>query len=116
MSKLHDPDLMDSEKPLYIFNHEVISDKLIDALKSFHGVGREPSKPYYVIQLVPTENYFISYRNAEWVCSEKVYITQEQVDKYLILYDTLSMPFLEYMEILYEELKDLPTTNYPTEE
>lgn len=102
MSKLHDPDLMDSEKPLYIFKQEVISDRLINALESFHVVEREAVKPYYVILLVPTYNYFISYREGTWVYSKKVYVTQEQVDKYLNLYDTVSMPFLEYMEILHE--------------
>lgn len=102
MSKLHDPNLMDNEKPLYVFNHEVISDRLIIALESFHEVERETIKPYYIIQLVPTSDYFISYRETGWVYSEKVYITQEQVDKYLVLFDSLSMPFLEYMEILHE--------------
>ena len=103
MSKLHDPDLMDCEKPLYVFEQEVICDRLIDALESFYTVNRKRSKPYYRIQLVPTESYFISYYNAAWAFSEKVYISKEQVDKYLILYDTISMSFLEYMEILHEE-------------
>lgn len=102
MSLLHDPDLLDSEKPLYVFEHEVISDKLINALESFHIVDREAIKPYYIIQLVPTYDYFISYVDRGWTYSEKIYITQEQVDKYLVLYDSLSMPFLEYMEILHE--------------
>ena len=102
MSKLHDPNLLDSEKPLYVFEGEVICDRLIDALESFHEPYKTQSKPYYVIQLVPTDSYFISYHNAGWAFSEKVHITQEQVDKYLILFDSLSMPFLEYMEILHE--------------
>lgn len=102
MSKLHDPDLMDSEKPLYVFEQEVICDRLIDALESFYTTNRKRSKPHYMIQLVPTESYFISYHDAGWAFSEKVYISKEQVDKYLILYDTLSMSFLEYMEILHE--------------
>ena len=102
MSKLHDPNLMDSEKPLYVFEQEVICDRLIDALESFHEPYKTQSKPYYIIQLVPTDSYFISYHNAEWAFSEKIHITQEQVDKYLILFDSLSMPFLEYMEILHE--------------
>lgn len=116
MSKLHDHNLMDREKPLYVFEDDVICDRLIDALESFHNVGRGSSKPYYVMQLVPTEDYFISYRDVGWSYSEKINITQEQVDKYLILYDSLSMSFLEYMEILYEELKDLTTTKYTIEE
>ena len=102
MSKLHDPDLMDSEKPLYVFKHEVISDRLIKALEYFYEGEEEAFKPYYTIQLVPTYKYFISYKGGNWVYSEKVYITQEQVDKYLILFASLSMPFLEYMEILHE--------------
>ena len=102
MSKLHDPNLLDSEKPLYIFEEEVISDRLINALEYFHEVDRESIKPYYIIQLVPTYHYFISYRDKGWAYSEKIYVTQEQVDKYLNLYDTVSMPFLEYMEILHE--------------
>ena len=102
MSLLHDPDLMDNEKPLYVFEQEVICERLTEALESFHEVYKKGSKPYYIIQLVPTDNYFISYVNTTWVYSEKVYITQEQVDKYLNLYDTVSMPFLEYMEILHE--------------
>lgn len=102
MSKIHNPDLLDSEKPLYVFEHKVICDRLIDALESFHEVYKNGSKPYYIIQLVPTDNYFISYIGGGWVYSEKVYITQEQVDKYLVLFDSLSMPFLEYMEILHE--------------
>lgn len=102
MSKLHDPNLLDCEKPIYVFEQELISDRLINALESFHVVEKETIKPYYIIQLVPTYDYFISYREGTWVYSEKVYVTQEQVDKYLILYDTISMPFLEYMEILHE--------------
>lgn len=102
MSLLHDPSLMDNEKPLYVFKQEVICDRLIDALESFHEVFKKGSNPYYIIQLVPSESYFISYRNVVWSFSEKIYITQEQVDKYLILYDSLSMSFLEYMEILHE--------------
>lgn len=102
MSKIHDPDLLDGEKPLYVFEHEVISDRLINALESFHTVDRDTIKPYYIIQLVPTIDYFISYHDRGWSFSEKINITQEQVDKYLILFDSLSMPFLEYMEILHE--------------
>ena len=102
MSKLHDSGLMDSEKPLYVFEKEVICDRLVNALEYFYR-GREiDGKPESVIYLVPSYNYFISYDNSKWTFSEKVYITQEQVDKYLILYDTISMPFLEYMEILHE--------------
>lgn len=102
MSKIHDPSLMDSEKPLYVFEGEVICDRLVEALESFHEAYKNGSKPYYIIQLVPTDSYFISYHNSGWAFSEKIYITQEQVDKYLVLYDTISMPFLEYMEILHE--------------
>lgn len=102
MSLLHDPDLMDSEKPLYVFEHEVICERLISVLESFHRVERQAFKPYYVIQLVPSKSYFISYHDGGWSYSEKIYITKEQVDKYLILYDSLSMSFLEYMEILHE--------------
>lgn len=102
MSNLHALHLMDSEKPLYVFEQEVICDKLTNALESFHEVYKEGSKPYYIIQLVPTDNYFISYIGGTWIHSEKIYVTQEQVDKYLILFDSLSMPFLEYMEILHE--------------
>lgn len=102
MSKLHDPNLLDSEKPLYVFKHEVISDRLIYALESFYEKYLKPINPYYIIQLVPSDSYFICYREDGWSCSEKVYITQEQVDKYLILFDSLSIPFLEYMEILHE--------------
>lgn len=102
MSKLHGHNLMDKEKPLYVFEHEVISDRLINALECFHEVAHKSINPYYIIQLVPTYHYFISYLERTWVHSEKVYITQEQVDKYLNLYDTVSMPFLEYMEILHE--------------
>lgn len=102
MSKLHDPTLLDNEKPLYIFKHEVINDRLINALETFHEVTKQASEPYYAIYLVPTEDYFISYRKSSWVYSEKVYVTQEQVDKYLLLFDSFEMPFLEYMEILHE--------------
>lgn len=102
MSKLHDPDLLDSEKPLYVFKQEVICDRLIAALESFYEKYLKPIKPYYIIQLVPSDSYFISYREKGWSYSEKIYITQEQVDKYLILFDSLSMPFLEYMGILHE--------------
>ena len=103
MSKLHDPDLMDSEKPLYIFEQQVISDRLIVALESFYAASKEGRRPFYdIVQLVPSYIYFISYNNSGWSFSEKIYVTQEQVDKYLILYDTVSMPFLEYMEILHE--------------
>ena len=102
MSKLHDPNLLDSEKPLYIFEQEVICDRLTEALESFHEVYKNDSNSYYIIELVPTYSYFISYREDTWVYSEKVYVTQEQVDKYLILFDSLSMSFLEYMEILHE--------------
>lgn len=102
MSKLHDPNLRDSEKPLYVFEQEVICDRLIEALESFHDTQRTSIKPYYVINLVPSDNYFISYNGGTWIYSEEVYVTQEQVDKYLILFDSLSMPFLEYMEILHE--------------
>ena len=102
MSKLHDPDLMDSEKPLYVFEQEVICDRLIDALEYFYEFSKRDDKPESIIHLVPSYKYFISYNNSKWAFSEKVYITQEQVDKYLILYDTVSMPFLEYMEILHE--------------
>lgn len=102
MSKLHDPDLMDSEKPLYVFEHEVICDRLIGALESFHEPYKKGNKPYYIVQLVPTDKYFISYYDAGWAYSEKIFINREQVDKYLILFDSLSMPFLEYMEILHE--------------
>lgn len=102
MSKLHDPNLLDNEKPLYIFGQEVICDRLLEALESFHDTHRTSIKPYYVIHLVPSDNYFISYNGGFWIYSEEVYITQEQVDKYLILFDSLSMPFLEYMEILHE--------------
>ena len=102
MSKIHDPDLMDSEKPLYVFEQEVICDRLLEALETFHEPYKKGSKPYYIVQLVPTDKYFISYKGANWIYSEKIHITQEQVDKYLILFDSLSMPFLEYMEILHE--------------
>lgn len=103
MSKLHDPDLLDSEKPLYIFKQEVICDRLIVALESFYEAPKEERRPsYYIVQLVPSYDYFISYINAGWSHSEKVYVTQEQVSKYLVLFDSLSMPFLEYMEILHE--------------
>lgn len=102
MSKIHDPNLLDSEKPLYIFEGEVICDKLIEALESFHEVFNNGSDLNYIIQLVPTDSYFISYHNTGWSYSEKIYITKEQVDKYLVLYASLSMPFLEYMEILHE--------------
>ena len=103
MSKIHDPDLMDCEKPLYVFEQEVISDRLIDALESFYEAPKEEKRPSYsILQLVPSYNYFVSYNNTEWTFSEISYITQEQVDKYLVLYDTISMPFLEYMEILHE--------------
>ena len=103
MSKLHDPDLMDSEKPLYIFEQQVISDRLIDALESFYSAPKEGRRPFYdIVQLVPSYIYFISYNHSKWSFSEKIYVTKEQVDKYLILYDTVSMPFLEYMEILHE--------------
>lgn len=101
MSKIHDPDLLDSEKPLYVFEGDVICDRLVEALESFHEVERHVAKPYYIIQLVPTRDYFISYRDMGWAYSEKVFITQEQVNKYLTLFDSLSMPFLEYMEILH---------------
>ena len=103
MSKIHDPDLMDSEKPLYVFEQKTICDRLIGALEYFYEAPIEKRKPsYYMIQLVPSYKYFISYNNAGWSFSEKVCITQEQVDKYLVLYDTVSMPFLEFMEILHE--------------
>ena len=102
MSKLHDPNLKDSEKPLYVFEQEVICDRLVNALKYFYDGSRIDGKPSSVIYLVPSYGYFISYNNFAWTFSEKVYITQEQLDKYLILYDTISMPFLEYMEILHE--------------
>lgn len=102
MSKIHDPNLRDSKKPLYVFEQEVISDRLINALESFHEPYKKESNPYHIIQLVPTSDYFISYIEGTWIHSEKIYITQEQVDKYLVLFDSLSMPFLEYMEILHE--------------
>ena len=103
MSKLHDPNLKDCEKPLYVFEQEVICDRLIRALESFYESPKEKVRSsYYIVQLVPSYNYFISYNNAGWTFSEIVHITQEQLDKYLILYDTISMPFLEYMEILHE--------------
>ena len=101
MSKLHDPDLLDSEKPLYVFKQKVICDKLINALESFYGEINKEINPVYIIQLVPSDIYFLSYRDVGWSYSEKVIITKEQVDKYLILFDSLSMPFLEYMEILH---------------
>lgn len=103
MRKIHDPDLSDNEKPLYAFRNEVISKRLIEALEYFHEVYKKENGPYNVIQLVPTDTYFISYRDRGWIFSEKVYITQEQVDKYLILFASLSMPFLEYMEIILDE-------------
>lgn len=103
MSKIHDPDLKDCEKPLYVFEQEVICDRLIRALESFYEAPKENIwTTYYSVQLVPSYNYFISYNSAGWTFSEIVHITQEQLDKYLILYDTVSMPFLEYMEILHE--------------
>ena len=102
MSKLHDSGLRDSEKPLYVFEQQLISDRLVNALESFYDGSRIDGKPSSGVYLVPSSGYFISYNNSKWTFSEKVYITQEQVDKYLILYDTISMPFLEYMEILHE--------------
>ena len=41
MSKIHDPNLMDSEKPLYVFEQEVICDRLIGALESFYEATKE---------------------------------------------------------------------------
>lgn len=102
MSKIHDPDMFDSEKPLYVFEQKVICDRLINALESFYGEISKEINPVYIIQLVPSDIYFLSYRDVGWSYSEKIYITKEQVDKYLILFDSFEMPFLEYMEILHE--------------
>lgn len=98
MSKLHDPDLLDSEKPLYVFKQEVICDRLIAALESFYEKYLKPIKPYYIIQLVPSDSYFISYRENGWSCSEKVYITQEQVDKFIQINNVIPMKFVEFIE------------------
>lgn len=100
MNKLHDPNLRDGEKPLYVFEQQVICDRLVDALESFYEASIIEGIPESVIHLVPSYNYFLSYRDFNWTYSEKVFVTKAQVDKYLILYDTISMPFLEYMEIL----------------
>lgn len=102
MSKLHGPNVFDDEKPLYVFEQEVICDRLVDALESFYVAIKIGGLPESIIHLVPSYKYFLSYRDLGWSYSEKIYVTQEQVYKYLILFDSLSMPFLEYMEILHE--------------
>ena len=98
MSKLHDSGLMDSEKPLYVFEQEVICDRLVNSLESFNDGSKLDGKPSSGIYLVPSYDYFISYNNFAWTFSEKVYITQEQVDKFIQINNVIPMDFIEFID------------------
>ena len=106
MSKLHDPDLNDNEKNLYYFPEKIVSRELINALithyKDIDGelIDTEITR----INLVPADPYFIdTYSSRNWVYIEKITITQQQVDRYLTLFNITGLSFLEYMEITLED-------------
>ena len=106
MSKLHDPDLNDSEKNLYFFPEKVVSIELINALSTHYGdmYGVPIDREIKRINLVPADPYFLdTYSTRNWVYIEKVIITQEQVDRYLTLFNITGLSFLEYMEIILED-------------
>lgn len=106
MSKLHDPNLNDDEKNLYLFPKRVVSIELINALNAHYAdmYGIPIDKAITEIALVPHNPYFLdAIYTTNWVYIEKISITQEQVRKYLLLFNVTGLSFLEYIEVILED-------------
>lgn len=103
MNSINRNELDDSEKNMYIFPESIVTDELIKALK-FHYENRDcDSYDYYKgdIKLVPCDPYFLCYEyDQSWFHKQKINITKEQVDRYLLLFNITSISFLEYIEII----------------
>lgn len=103
MNLIHSNELEDSEKNMYIFSESIVTDELIKALE-FHYENRDcNSYDFYEgdIKLVPCDPYFLCYEYEKfWFHKEKINITKEQLDKYLLLFNVTPISFLEYIEIV----------------
>ena len=98
MTSIHSSDLTDEVRNMYVFTKDVISEELLLSLETYNTRTKAIEYTEH-IQLIPGYRYFISSDNLNWSYKEMIYITQEQVDKFLVLYKTLDMSFLDYIEL-----------------
>lgn len=86
-------------RDMYVFTKDIISEKLLEILAVYDMRNRDLKYKSH-IQLVPGSVYFLSVDDLNWDYENLIYITQEQVDTYLILFDITSIEFLEYIEMI----------------
>lgn len=86
-------------KDMYVFDKDIINKDLIKALDIYNFRDKDLKCESH-IQLVPGSIYFLSIDDLDWNYEKLIYITQEQVDRYLILFDITSIEFLEYIEMI----------------
>lgn len=98
MTSIHSNDLTDRGRNMYVFTKDVISKELLLSLETYNSRTKAIEYKEH-IQLVPAYTYFLTNDDLNWSYKEMIYITQEQVDKFLVLYKTMDMSFLDYMEL-----------------
>lgn len=91
--------LKDYEKDMYVFNTELISDNLIQALILNHrkGIGFTTNKIRFIC-LVPGHSYLLVTNDIDWEYKELIVVTKKQVDKFIQINNVIPMDFIEFIE------------------